>query len=125
MNKKCKNCGNFRRADDGTCKCYSTGVMLASEANEPTEAHCWTRKPPITSAELSRIRSLAGAKGGASRGYGTGGTPMQQTCLRKMDHDVLKGYAEMKEISLAETVHRLCKSLIAKYPQLQTNLWRD
>jgi len=68
---------------------------------------------------------MAGRKGGRKSGYGNGGTPTQQTCIRKMDHDVLMGYAKAKNISMAETVHKLCKSLVAKYPSLKSALWRD
>lgn len=42
-----------------------------------------------------------------------------------MDHDVLQKYAAMKKVSLAESVHRICKSLVAKYPELKTDLWQD
>ena len=124
MQKRCKNCNSFKRTETG-CKCKYLGKPLSEDATPPPDMECWSKRQKLTPEELSHVRSMAGRKGGKRSGYGNGGTPVQQTCIRKMDHDVLAGYAKLKKISIAESVHRICKSLVAKYPELKTELWRD
>lgn len=127
MQRLCKNCNSFRRSNDDTSfKCAFLKTELPGLDARPAEnANCWSKRAPLTPEELSRVRSAAGRKGGRKSGYGKGRTPVSQTCLRKMDHDVLQKYAAMKKVSLAESVHRICKSLVAKYPELKTDLWQD
>lgn len=127
MKRLCKNCESFAvDPANGVMRCERRNIELNEKSNPPIDSDdCWTRRPKLSGEELSRIRSLAGTKGGSKSGYGGGGTPTQQTCIRKMDHDILKGYAAIKGISLAETVHRLCHSLLSQYPDLKTDLWRD
>lgn len=124
MKKLCKNCESFAVDEDGKKKCNFLGVDRDDFSNPPPESSCW-KKRKLTPEQLSFVRSQAGRKGGTKSGYGNGGTPTQQTCIRKMDHDVLKGYSALKNISIAETVHRLCRSLLSQYPDLKTDLWRD
>lgn len=125
MKKLCKNCESFAVEEDGKKKCSFLGVDRDDFSIPPPESSCWKKRKKLSGDELSLVRSKAGKKGGSKSGYGNGGTPTQQTCIRKMDHDVLKGYAAMKKISIAETVHRVCKSLTVQYPNLKTDLWRD
>lgn len=125
MKRLCRNCASCSIDNNDTLYCVYLNTPLAQDANPPPNSVCWERKPKLSGEALSLIRSRAGMKGGSRSGYGNGGTPTQQTCIRKMDHDVLKGYAALKNISLAETVHRLCLSLTKQYPDLKTELWRD
>ena len=125
MQRLCKNCNSFPRFATGVCKCAFLGIDVDPTSAPPPDKNCWSKRRKLTPEELSRVRSAAGRKGGSRSGYGQGRMPTQQTSLRKMDHDVLANYAQTKNISMAEAVHRICKTLVAKYPNLKTEYWRD
>lgn len=125
MRKLCKNCNSYTKNAEGKCQCAYLGIEVNETSTPPPIGYCWRKRAKLSPEELSRVRAEAGRKGGSRSGHGTGGTPTQQMCIRKMDHEVLRGYVKLKKISMAESVHRICKSLLAKYPNLKTELWRD
>lgn len=77
-------------------------------------------KKKITPEELSRIRSEAGRKGGRAAGYGNGRAPTKTITVREPDYHILVNYADAQQISIAETIHRICEGLKAKSPELST-----
>ena len=79
-----------------------------------------TEKKKLTPEELSRIRSEAGRKGGRAAGYGKGRAPTKTMTVREPDYHIIVNYADAKQISIAEALHRICEGLKAKYPELLT-----
>ena len=124
MRKLCRNCESFVVADGKTvCKCLD--IERTDTDNPPPESMCWKKRPKLSGDALSLLRSQSGRKGGRPAGYGKGRSPTKQASLRAMDHAVLSAYARLKGTSMADSVHRLCGSILIKYPQLKPENWVD
>lgn len=76
------------------------------------------KKEKLTKEELSRVRSIAGRKGGRKSGYGKGRAPTKTVTVRKADYDILVAYADLRQFPIAEGIHRLCVGLTKKYSEL-------
>lgn len=121
MRRLCKNCESFAvDAANGVMRCERRNIELNEKSNPPIDSDCWTRRPKLSSGELSKIRAKSGRMArGRPKGSGTGRTPTKQLCLHLTDYQVLTAYSEMKDFPLVKTIHLLCSSLVKQYPELR------
>jgi len=124
MNRLCKTCTFFAN-ENGKTLCKKNNVERDITDEAPPEFACWVRKPKPSPTELSHIRSLNGRKGGRPKGTGKGKEPTKQIQVKEIDHSVLSSYAQKKKTSISDTVHRVCKSLVCKYPDIKPENWKD
>ena len=122
MRKLCRNCESFV-VSDGKATCKYLNIDRTDADNPPPESVCWKKRPKLSGAELSLVRARCGRMGVRPAGYGKGRAPCKAVTIHLADYSALSAYARMKGRTLVDTVHALCKSLIAKYPQLQPEGW--
>lgn len=98
-------------------------------------------KKKLTREELSRLRSENGRKGAETRkrlGLCRGGRPKGSTkdptlkaipprslTIREPDYNVFRKFAFQKEVSIAEGMHIVAKSLLRNHPELKPESWID
>jgi hypothetical protein len=86
---------------------------------------CYERrqKKKLTPQELSLVRSNAGRKGGRVSGYGKGRAPTKTMTIRRLDYEVITAYAKKLNYSIAETIHKISKSITIKHPDTKPKGW--
>lgn len=124
---KCKTCVSYTPQDDGTVECEYSGRKIDPESSPLFEdGACYERAPKkkLTPAELSKIRSAAGKKGGMKK---RGRTPKSQMQVNAMDFKVFSAYAlQIQGQTIVATFHnKIARQLVAKYPQLKPEGWKD
>ena len=125
---KCKNCTSYVPQPDGSVICeYSGKVITADSSALFDDGACYERKkkPKITPAELSKIRSAAGRKGGRAAGYGKGRAPTKQLSVRLHDYNAFSNYSQRNGFALAEQFHDIAKKIVIKHPELKPPDWID
>ena len=122
----CKTCCDYRPQQDGTVICNYSGKAIAPDGSPMFDGgKCYERKTrqKKTAQEISAARSAAGRKGGRKAGYGKGRAPTNTVTMRRHDYLVFNAYAGKR--SLAETIHQIAKSILAKHPEMKPEGWID
>ena len=122
----CKTCVSYQPQADGSFVCNLKRVTIEKSARSSIENDtCYERrqKKKLTPQELSLVRSNAGRKGGRVSGYGGGRAPTKTMTIRQLDYEVITAYAKKLNYSIAETIHKISKSITIKYPDTKPKGW--
>lgn len=121
MEHKCLTC-KFYEATDGASICTIDGNNVDPEsAPRFAGGNCWSKVKKMPTAELSRIRSLAGSKGGRARRRTHPKIQRMQMQVAKMDCEVIRAYAETftPPRTLVSTVHFLARYILQEHPNIK------
>lgn len=124
---KCKTCVSYAPNADGTVMCEYSGKLIDANSKPLFDSGaCYERrqKKKLSPVELSKVRSVAGKKGGLRR---RGRTLKSQMQINKIDFLVFSEYAKrVEKDTIVRTFHnRIAKKILLTHPELKPPEWID